>query len=193
VGQKRLTKALERYPSSVVTWKPFQIDPNTALQGESMEGYCRRRWGGSGWTVHLKQEGAKDGATFSNWSWWPNTLKGHRFVAFAETKGVDSDTANKVIFDALYERGENISLVPTLARIGENLGLNGEELRKYLESDAGEDEVLREMERGRRKYGISGVPFFVISKEGHGGRPYGLSGAQTPRAFIQVFEELSKE
>lgn len=58
-----------------VEWKPFQIDPGTATQGEEFETYCRRRWGSSGWTNHLRQQGKKDGALFADWKWWPNTLK----------------------------------------------------------------------------------------------------------------------
>jgi predicted DsbA family dithiol-disulfide isomerase len=79
-------------------WKPFQIDPGTAVHGESFDAYCERRWGGSGWTNRLRQEGSKDGATFSNWKWWPNTLKAHQLVHFAQQHGVDTHTSNAAIF-----------------------------------------------------------------------------------------------
>lgn len=58
-----------------VEWKPFQIDPNTALEGEEFEAYCQRRWGSSGWTRSLRQQGKQDGVRFANWKWWPHTLK----------------------------------------------------------------------------------------------------------------------
>jgi hypothetical protein len=43
--------------------------------GEEYMAYNVRRWGSDGWTQALRSSGAKDGATFSNWKWWPNTLK----------------------------------------------------------------------------------------------------------------------
>ena len=43
--------------------------------GEEYLAYNRRRWGGDGWTHDLRRSGAPDGAAFSNWQWWPNTLK----------------------------------------------------------------------------------------------------------------------
>ena len=46
------------------------IDPATNKDGETVEAYCRRRWGGSGWTRSMISSGKKDGATFSNWEWY---------------------------------------------------------------------------------------------------------------------------
>lgn len=156
-----------------------------------MEAYCRRRWGGSGWTRDLKQQGREDGATFSNWKWWPNTLKGHQLVEFAKNKGVDTDKSNAVLFNAMYEEGKNIADVSTLLEIGcQMLGLSSEELRPYLENDAGESDVRREMAFMRQRYDISGVPFFIISREDADAQPYGLSGAQRPSTFMKVFDKL---
>lgn len=66
---------------------------------------------------------------------------------------------------------------------------NTNELTQCFESDEGEDEVMTEIERGRMKYNISCVPFFVIKPEE--GRPYGLSGAQEKETFLEVFEEFT--
>ena len=179
-------------PQVHVEWKPFQIDPGTALEGETFEAYCRRRWGGSGWTRHLRSEGAGDGAHFSNWKWWPNTLKAHQLVLFAEQRGVGSHETNAAIFKAMYEEGKNVALTDVLVQIGvDELNLPREELQQYLENDVGADEVRREIQSGRRRYRISGVPFFVIGG-GTGGTPYGLSGAQSPRTLLDVLKELAE-
>lgn len=63
-----------------VEWRPFQIDPGTKASDETVSEYCRRRWGGAGWTDHLKQEGRKDNAKFNDWQWWPSTLKARQLV-----------------------------------------------------------------------------------------------------------------
>jgi len=172
------------------------INPSIASEGELFEAYAQRRWGSSSWTGHLKQEGRKSGAPFSNWIWAPNTLKAHQLIHAAAIRfDVDTSVSNAAIFKALYEEGENISLVDTLMKIAlQDLGIPSEEevwLRKYLEDDAGAQEVKQEIQCGRGKYQISGVPFFVIQKEGDDFPPYGLSGAQNSSTFVEIFEELS--
>eukprot|EP00592_Proboscia_alata_P005962 CAMPEP_0194384100 /NCGR_PEP_ID=MMETSP0174-20130528/71884_1 /TAXON_ID=216777 /ORGANISM="Proboscia alata, Strain PI-D3" /LENGTH=239 /DNA_ID=CAMNT_0039170969 /DNA_START=82 /DNA_END=804 /DNA_ORIENTATION=- len=127
----------------------------------------------------------------------PNTTKAHQFVSFASQKcGVSTDAANQFLFDALYEKGENISLTETLVRIGFDSGGilagkgNTDELRSFLERDEGKDEMLKAIKLGRSQYSITSVPFFIIEREGSNARPYGLSGAQKSSAFRATFEKL---
>lgn len=172
------------------------IDPGTKTEGEAFEAYCKRRWGGSGWTSHLRSEGRKDGADFKDWKWWPNTLKAHQLMKYASDKyQIDTTTSKQALFEALYEEGENISLVDTLVdSVGTNkLGLpEPEDLRSYLEEGKGVSEIKREIDTGRRQYNIRGVPFFVISGEASP-KPYGLSGAQQSDTFLELFREVSGE
>mmetsp|Transcript_3290 Transcript_3290/g.5685 ORF Transcript_3290/g.5685 Transcript_3290/m.5685 type:complete len:181 (+) Transcript_3290:150-692(+) len=175
------------------------IDPGTAPSGETVSDYCRRRWGGAGWTNHLKSEGRKDGARFSDWKWWPNTSKAHQLVNYVDKNNICStDRVNALLFEAEYERGENISLVDVLVEVGQRAGVeNVEDLRAYLTNDDGNSEVQREIMQGRRRYQISGVPFFIVSgppkSDGSISRPYGFSGAQASDTFVEVFEELAAD
>jgi len=176
------------------------IDPNTHPNGEEFEAYNLRRWGGSGWTIRLRQLGRKDGASFENWKWWPNTLKAHQLVQYAEEKhGVDTNRSNAALFRALYEEGENVSLSDTLVRIAvdrlgfpDDGGNGGGALREYLEGDAGADGVLEDIRRSRRIYRTESVPTFVIEREaGKGGEaPIVLSGAQPSAEFLRAFAQL---
>jgi predicted DsbA family dithiol-disulfide isomerase len=170
------------------------IDPGTNPNGETVEDYCRRRWGGSGWTNHLKSEGKKDGAMFGNWQWWPHTSRAHQLVQYCDENGIGStDKVNQFLFRAQYEDGENISDIFTLVQIGKKLGLLEEkesELTEYLMQDQGKAKVKQDISSGRQRYGISGVPFFVIGKD-DSSRPYAFSGAQNTDTFLDVFEELS--
>lgn len=170
------------------------IDPSTNINGEDFEAYNRRRWGGSGWTLHLKEAGRKDGAMFKNWSWWPNTMRAHQLVKFANEKfGVDTAKSNESLFRALYEEGKNISLVDVLIQIGKDeLDIPEEELRNYLQTDEGVEDILTEIDKATTNYPFSGVPYFVFHREGSSEQPYGLSGAQETNAFLQVFENLAK-
>jgi len=168
------------------------------MEGETMEGYCKRRWGGSGWTNHLKSEGKKDGANFSNWKWWPNTIKGHQLIHYLQKKyNVDTNFANAVLFNAMYEQGKNIALSSTLVDIAiQELNVPEDDkgaLKDYLDNDLGADDVRREISSSRRKYDISGVPFFIVSNnnDSSDARPYGLSGAQSSSTFLKVFQQLT--
>jgi predicted DsbA family dithiol-disulfide isomerase len=98
----------------------------------------------------------------------------------------------------MYEGGENVSLTETLVKIGtERLGVSDEEvpaLRSFLETNAGVDGVMREIQSGRRRYNIQGVPHFIVgAMDGENclGRPYGFSGARDSSAFVEMFEELA--
>ncbi len=210
MGQQRLHKAIKSFVESApaaqrtveVEWKPFQIDPNTAKDGETVRDYCHRRWGGGGWTHRLKSEGRKDGADFGDWKWWPNTSKAHQLIQFCESNGIAStDRVNALLFRAEYEKGENISLVDVLVRIGqEACNENGgsaedgliDDLRTYLTNDFGKSKVEQDIAVGRRKYGISGVPYFIVSAANKKQRPYGFSGAQASETFVELFEELAE-
>jgi predicted DsbA family dithiol-disulfide isomerase len=98
----------------------------------------------------------------------------------------------------MYERGENISLVETLVNIGtERLGVSSSEaddLQMHLENNVGAKDVMKDIQTGRRRYNIQGVPFFVIGAvdgEESLGRPYGFSGAQDSSTFVDIFGELA--
>ncbi len=122
-------------------------------------------------------------------------MKAHCLVKFANEKhDVETSKSNSVLFNALYEEGKNISLTDVLVQVGkDDLDLPESELQSYLESGEGVSEVKKEIKKGQREYKISGVPFFVISKDGSNDPPYGLSGAQKSQTFVNVFEDLSDE
>lgn len=176
-----------------VDWKPFVIDPGTKLEGESVEAYCRRRWGGSGWTQHLKSEGRKDGAKFENWKIWPNTWKAHQLIQFCRDAGMSTDQVNQALFRAEYEQGKNISQVDILVELAQNdLGMeNVDSLRIFLEQDQGKEQVQQEIRSGSSKYGIRGVPYFIVRGNDPSKRPYGFSGAQSSETLLEIFEELA--
>ena len=213
MGQKKLNAAIESFasqstassPPLSIEWKPYIIDPNTKIDGEEFEAYNIRRWGSSGWTHGLKRSGSKVGAKFSNWKTWPNTLRAHQLIAYVtnparkvENKPTTSE-CNAAVFDAMYERGENVSLVDTLVNIGtERLGVSASEvddLKLHLDNNVGAKDVMKDIQTGRRRYKIQGVPFFVIGavdgEESFLGQPYGFSGAQDSSTFVDIFEELA--
>lgn len=144
----------------------------------------------------MKAEGRKDGAQFRNWKIWPNTWKAHQLIHYCQEHGISSsDTINQILFRAEYEQGLNLSLVDTLVQLActELESVDGEDLRNYLTRDQGKNAVQAEIRALRSKFGIRGVPYFIIKGRDPSQRPYGFSGAQSSHTLVELFQELADE
>lgn len=62
--------------------------------------------------------------------------------------------------------------------------------KDYLEGKEGQQEVISEYKHGIHNHGISGVPYFIVSREGSKAT-VPLSGGQPAAAFVEAFEALS--
>ena len=83
---------------------------------------------------------------------------------------------------AYFTEGVAIGDREQLVALAADLGLDADESRGVLESDAYADAV-REVEHLAQRIGIQGVPFFVL------GRRYGVSGAQPAEILVQALEK----
>jgi len=193
VGRQKFHIALEKikttYPDVQIetVWHPYMIDPETQINGEKYMDYNVRRWGGDGWTYELREAGQPVGANFGNWKIWPNTLLSHCLVTTILEKTKDpqkGDEAVGALFDAVYEKGENVSEASTVARIGKELfGIeesewNTEERKQY---------VRQQDLMAKSDIGISGVPYFVINNK------YVLEGAQSPNTIYNALKKVANE
>ncbi len=70
----------------------------------------------------------------------PWTRKAHEFVAHAASKGVGPE-AHRGVFEAFFERGEDIGRVDVLVRLGQALGLDATETKVVLDVDRYAEEV----------------------------------------------------
>jgi predicted DsbA family dithiol-disulfide isomerase len=209
IGQRRLHKGIKRFMKSRtdvqldVVWKPYQVDPDTAIDGESFHPLSDRRWGISGWTNHLKMEGSKDGCMFLNWKYWPNTLRAHQWIQYGLDRNLsDSDKMNAALFHAVFEKGQNISTVDTLMALSLELfptdgNFDPNELRDYLQKNLGIGIVKQEIASLRQKYKIPSVPSFQFglsdSASDEFESSYALSGAKRAVTFCKVFNRLVQE
>ena len=90
---------------------------------------------------------------FANWKYlrfpvfscryWPNTFHAHRLLLYAESQHFPRTTELiHKLFLATYENGENISSIPTLVRLSDEVGLTG--VLDMLQSTLYMEEVIRE-------------------------------------------------
>merc|ERR1712048_422027 len=107
-----------------------------------------------------------------------NTFDGHRVLceAYAHGGSVAQDKAAEVLFHGFHAEEKAPNDPSVLRAACEAAGINGEAL--VQDKTVGAAAVRNELEIGRR-HGITGVPHFLISKEGSS-RKEQLSGAQDP-------------
>lgn len=111
-----------------------------------------------------------------------NTVKAHQLLHLAKAHGVQREAKERLL-RAYFVEGRHVGRVAELAELGAEVGLDPAEVTRVLDAD----ELLsavRDDQIQARRLGINGVPFHVVD-----GR-YGVSGAQSPDAFVQVLEQV---
>lgn len=202
VGSKRLHKAVRQLQQETgleveIKWNPFIIDPSTSQEGEDFAAYNLRRWGSdsSSWTESLRRSGAPDGASFSNWKTWPNTLLAHQLVALADEEGMAGE-ATDLLFLRTYEEGGNVSLLPELEDIARTLGLDRARVQAGLVGKRSEELRTRVLERdaaAKQQLRISGVPHYIVAAGPSSLHKYSLRGAQRPDRLMGAMQLVSAE
>jgi len=114
-----------------------------------------------------------------------NTFDAHRLTMFAKTKGLMKEMTERILH-AYFTESKHIGDHETLAELAVEVGLDWEEVKNMLESEAMAD-VVREDEQLARQYRVTGVPFFLINKK------YALTGAQPTETFVQALKKIIAE
>ena len=99
----------------------------------------------------------------------------------AATHGLQQE-AEKGFFKAYFTEGRALGDAETLVQLISELGIDGDEARAVLNSDAFAEEVRADEQRAKA-FGIQGVPFFAVDER------YGVSGAQPSEALREVLEQ----
>ena len=151
--------------------------------------YIERKWGpGKGPEVYSRVAGVGRSVdipfAFDAITVQPNTLNAHRLLAYAEQQGRQDEMA-EVLFKAYFLEGVDLTNLDALADAAARAGLDRNEARSYLESDAGRDAVAQ-ADVEARTAGIGGVPFFIFN------RRVGVSGAQESDVLLQAMEQAAK-
>ena len=197
IGEARLKKAIADIPELKdveIEMKAFQLDPSA---GEHAAGDTQTRFAHkygismreAGETIeHISQMGIAEGLDFKYaTTLFTNTMDAHRLTKLAQSKN-DPELSEKIIealFKAYFTDNKELADKELLQKIGEDAGLDAEEVKEVLSSDKYKDEVLLD-EREAARYGIHAVPFFVVGQ-------YGISGAQSvdgmKATIMKVMEE----
>lgn len=111
-----------------------------------------------------------------------NTARAHRVLHLAKQQGLQAEMQER-LFRAYFAEGRLVSDPDTLAELGEEVGLDGEEVRDAFDDEEYGDAVENDITRARM-LGVSGVPFFLVEQK------YGISGAQSPETFASALDRV---
>ena len=195
VGKRRLETALATFPhrdALDITWRSFELDPNAPARHDTPHAellatkYRMPVTQAQGMLESMTATGVAEGIEFRfDRTISGNTFDAHRLIHFAATKGLRAPMVDR-LFAAYFTDGEAMGDHEALVRIAAGLGLDPDEVRAMLESDAHAADV-RGDEMLAQQYGISGVPFFAID-----GR-YGVSGAQPATVLAEALQQAWSE
>ena len=87
----------------------------------------------------------------------------------------------EALFQAYFDRGEDIGDRDALIAIAAPLGLTAEDVRKQLDGAEGLESVQAEDALARR-HGINGVPCYIFNGK------FALAGAHEPEVLFQLFD-----
>jgi predicted DsbA family dithiol-disulfide isomerase len=195
IGKRKFEAALAQFPEKdkvEVEWHSFQLDPDAVPQpGVDMYDYLAKRKGMTReWSIdahkYVTNMAKEAGLTYNfDEAVVSNSFDAHRLIQFAKKHGKD-DEVEELLFKAHFTEGKNTGDKEVLAQLGKEAGLNEQEVRDMLNSDAYGDDVRKDSAAGEQ-VGLTGVPFFVIDNK------YGISGAQQTELFLKVLKQAYEE
>ncbi|MBN8217225.1 MAG: DsbA family oxidoreductase [Spirochaetes bacterium] len=191
IGKRRLENALndfEEREGVTLVWRSFQLDPQAPKQaGIPVAEMLAEKYGVSLAEAQAMNErvaglAAEVGLEFRlDEVRYGNTFDAHRLVHFAAARGAQARMKER-LFAAYFTEGEDLGDDAVLARLAEEIGLDGEEARAALSGEAFADEVLADRARAG-ELGIRGVPFYLIDEK------LAISGAQPLATFTRALEK----
>src|SRR5690606_27574352 len=197
IGKRNFETALSQFSNKEqieVEWKSFQLDPTMPevpkyqddiymfVADQKGMSYEQSKKVHQDLIQYAKSVGLKynlDKARVTN------SMKGHRIIQFAKTKGL-GEKAEETLFFAYFTQGKNLNDNTTLMVLGKEIGLTETEVNEALTNSF----YLQKVEDDSREaqtLGARGVPFFVVN------RKYAIAGAQQPNEILQTLEKAFAE
>ena len=198
IGLNALERALERIGPELpveLSFQPFELNPTMGPEGADTLQYLAGKYGLAPEQIKanqaaIRERGAAVGFAFGERGRVWNTFDAHRLLCWAETQGPQGEDRQRALKHALlrayHGQGRNPSDPAVLLELAAEAGLDVEQARQVLASDAYADEV-REREQFWQRAGIQSVPAVVID------RKHLISGGQPVEVFEQALRRLAAE
>lgn len=192
IGAHRLDAALVRFEHADdvdVVHHHFELDPGAPIGvAQPMLEMLQERYGADPVRAAAMCRQAEDAAAGDGISPYHvadnmvgSTSLAHQMLALAAERGLE-DAAWRRLFHAYFGERRSIFDVDALVALGEEIGLDGAEVRQVLSAGAYAEHVRADA-RGSVPYGASGVPFFLI------GGTHAVAGAQSADVLVAAMRE----
>ena len=189
IGERQLGVVLAERPKAItsINVRPFQLSPNTPLEGIDRESYYKQKFGDGpevqATRKHLMELGEALGITFNfdKKVQIANTMDAHRLIRWAHNDGKQLEVAEglmvKYFTEAAFLGDHDV-----LKDVARDAGLDVDLIAELLATDRDKDLVTQDC-NAAQQMGISGVPFFIF------GGTTGASGAQPPDALVKAIDD----
>lgn len=191
IGKRHLELALDGFEHAddvEIAWHSFELDPTIeAVPDTTLVEKIAAKYGMTPEQSERSQEdiaarAAEVGLEF-NWreAKFGNTFDAHRLVHLAAQHGRATE-AHERLMRAYFTEGVAVGDTTELQRLGEEIGLPADDVRRVLAGDEFTQDV-RADEAAARQIGITGVPFFVLDER------LAVSGAQPVETFERALTQ----
>ncbi|MGC4808372.1 DsbA family oxidoreductase [Micromonospora sp. DT233] len=190
IGKRRLEQALESYDGEVtIRYRPFQLDPSPVSTPQPLIDGLAAKFGDRAraeqMLAQVTQVAAGAGLRLDfDRAVTANTFDAHRLVRYATGRGRAAEAVD-ALYRAYFTDGVDVGSRPALARIAAEVGLDENDVRTFLDSDADVAELTAEL-AAARSLGVTSVPTFVLAGK------YAVTGAQEPQTLLAALSEVEQ-
>jgi predicted DsbA family dithiol-disulfide isomerase len=150
----------------------FPLHPDTPQEGKSLEELFRGRgYDMPKMQAQMRARMAAEGLPYGERKMTFNSRLAQELGKWAESQP-GGEAIHDALFKAYFVDGKNIGDTEELVKIAQSVGLPGDKAREVIEKRTHKAAVDADWERSR-KYGVTGVPTFVVGDRGVvGAQPY---------------------
>ena len=192
IGKTHLDRALAQRPDHpfLITWHPFQLNPEMPKEGVDRRAYLEGKFGGKEGAIkayapvveHAEKAGLS--INFEGIQKTPNTLDAHRLIHWAGIEGHQNAVVD-ALFTAYFVDGRDIGEADVLADIADSCGMDASVVLRLLGTDEDRRDIV-DRDAAARGMGITSVPTFIVASQ------HAVPGAQPTELWLKVLDDLAQ-
>jgi predicted DsbA family dithiol-disulfide isomerase len=191
IAKRNLDKAVAELRTDLsvdVKWLPFELNAGMPKGGLDRKAYRSAKFGSWEHSQRLDAQVAKAGKDagiefrHDRMERTPNTFDAHRLVWWAERNGVQGALVEG-LFGGYFTGGRDVGDRDVLAQIAAEAGFDPKQVRSFLDSDEGSEEV-KLLAAGSNARGFSGVPTILVNGNAL------FSGARSTEIMLAAIRQL---